>query len=266
MIRNWAEAIGDANPVYTDAEFAARSVHGGLVAPPAMAQVWTMRRAASEARTTTIRSADDRRARRGRVHLGRRHQLRAGVPPLPAARRAGRGADQPGGRDRPEADRARRGLVRDHAEHLVRGHRGGRVDAVPGAEVPAGPGQLRRRAPCCGRSSRRTRRSSGPAPPPASCGSSAAATAARCATRPARCAPRAARPSPGTWSPPAPARSTATWCTTTRRCPASSCRSWSRWCSCPRASGWSASWSASARSGCGSACRSGSSSSGSTTR
>jgi uncharacterized protein len=43
MIRNWAEAIGDANPVYTDARAAARSVHGGLVAPPAMAQVWTMR-------------------------------------------------------------------------------------------------------------------------------------------------------------------------------------------------------------------------------
>jgi uncharacterized OB-fold protein len=43
MIRNWAEAIGDANPVYTDAEAAARSGHGGLVAPPAMAQVWTMR-------------------------------------------------------------------------------------------------------------------------------------------------------------------------------------------------------------------------------
>ena len=43
MIRNWAEAIGDANPVYTDAELAARSMHGGLVAPPAMTQVWTMR-------------------------------------------------------------------------------------------------------------------------------------------------------------------------------------------------------------------------------
>ncbi len=43
MIRNWAEAIGDDNPVYTDAGAAARSVHGGLVAPPAMAQVWTMR-------------------------------------------------------------------------------------------------------------------------------------------------------------------------------------------------------------------------------
>lgn len=43
MINNWVEAIGEINPVYTDAGFAARSVHGGLVAPPAMAQVWTMR-------------------------------------------------------------------------------------------------------------------------------------------------------------------------------------------------------------------------------
>ncbi len=42
MIRNWTDAIGDANPLYTDAEFAARSVHGELVAPPAMVQVWTM--------------------------------------------------------------------------------------------------------------------------------------------------------------------------------------------------------------------------------
>ncbi len=42
IIENWVEAIGDTNPVYTDAGYAAASVHGGLVAPPAMAQVWTM--------------------------------------------------------------------------------------------------------------------------------------------------------------------------------------------------------------------------------
>ncbi|PXY33659.1 DNA-binding protein [Prauserella sp. PE36] len=42
MVNNWVEALGDANPVYTDPEFAASSVHGGLVAPPAMAQVWSM--------------------------------------------------------------------------------------------------------------------------------------------------------------------------------------------------------------------------------
>jgi uncharacterized protein len=42
MIENWVEAIGDSNPVYTDAGYAAASIHGGLVAPPAMTQVWTM--------------------------------------------------------------------------------------------------------------------------------------------------------------------------------------------------------------------------------
>ena len=42
IIENWIEAIGDTNPVYTDPDFAAASVHGGLVAPPAMVQVWTM--------------------------------------------------------------------------------------------------------------------------------------------------------------------------------------------------------------------------------
>ena len=41
-IRNWTDAIGDTNPLYTDAGFASRSVHGQLVAPPAMVQVWTM--------------------------------------------------------------------------------------------------------------------------------------------------------------------------------------------------------------------------------
>jgi uncharacterized protein len=41
-IRNWTDAIGDRNPLYTDPEFAARSVHGQPVAPPAMIQVWTM--------------------------------------------------------------------------------------------------------------------------------------------------------------------------------------------------------------------------------
>ena len=42
MIRNWVEAIGEASPAYSDAGFAAGSVHGTLVAPPAMIQVWTM--------------------------------------------------------------------------------------------------------------------------------------------------------------------------------------------------------------------------------
>ncbi|HKA15635.1 MAG TPA: OB-fold domain-containing protein [Myxococcota bacterium] len=43
MIRHWCDAVGDYNPVYTDPDFAAKSVHGALVAPPAMLQAWTMR-------------------------------------------------------------------------------------------------------------------------------------------------------------------------------------------------------------------------------
>ncbi|MFI8694878.1 bifunctional MaoC family dehydratase N-terminal/OB-fold nucleic acid binding domain-containing protein [Dietzia maris] len=43
MIRNWTEAIGDTNPIYSSEEAARAAGHGGPVAPPAMAQVWTMR-------------------------------------------------------------------------------------------------------------------------------------------------------------------------------------------------------------------------------
>ncbi len=43
MIRHWVEAIGDDNPVYTDPETAARSVHGEVIAPAVMLQAWVMR-------------------------------------------------------------------------------------------------------------------------------------------------------------------------------------------------------------------------------
>jgi uncharacterized OB-fold protein/acyl dehydratase len=43
MIRHWCDAVGDRNPVYTDPELAALSVHRGIVAPPTMLQAWTMR-------------------------------------------------------------------------------------------------------------------------------------------------------------------------------------------------------------------------------
>ncbi|OBK10199.1 bifunctional MaoC family dehydratase N-terminal/OB-fold nucleic acid binding domain-containing protein [Mycobacterium asiaticum] len=42
MINNWVEAIGDRNPIYVDEEAARAVGHPGLVAPPAMIQVWTM--------------------------------------------------------------------------------------------------------------------------------------------------------------------------------------------------------------------------------
>nr|WP_157185345.1 OB-fold domain-containing protein [Nocardia transvalensis] len=42
MINNWIEAIGDDNPIYVDEQAARDAGHPGIVAPPAMAQVWTM--------------------------------------------------------------------------------------------------------------------------------------------------------------------------------------------------------------------------------
>lgn len=42
MIRHFCEVIGDTNPVYTNTGFAAQSSKKGIVAPPAMMQVWSM--------------------------------------------------------------------------------------------------------------------------------------------------------------------------------------------------------------------------------
>jgi uncharacterized protein len=41
-INNWVEALGDRNPIYTDEAAARNAGHPGIVAPPAMIQVWTM--------------------------------------------------------------------------------------------------------------------------------------------------------------------------------------------------------------------------------
>jgi acyl dehydratase len=42
MIRHWAAAFEDDNPVYTDPDAAASSRFGAIVAPPLMLQTWTM--------------------------------------------------------------------------------------------------------------------------------------------------------------------------------------------------------------------------------
>lgn len=42
MIRHWCEAMGDTNPIYTDAAAALNAGHEALVAPPTMMQAWVM--------------------------------------------------------------------------------------------------------------------------------------------------------------------------------------------------------------------------------
>ena len=42
VIHHWVDAIGDKNPVYVNEEAAVAAGHPGIVAPPAMIQVWTM--------------------------------------------------------------------------------------------------------------------------------------------------------------------------------------------------------------------------------
>lgn len=42
MIHHWVQVFEDENPVYVDEEVAARTRHGGIVAPPAMLQTWIM--------------------------------------------------------------------------------------------------------------------------------------------------------------------------------------------------------------------------------
>jgi len=44
MIRHWVDALEDRNPIYLDEQAARASRFGGLVAPPAMLQVWTFPR------------------------------------------------------------------------------------------------------------------------------------------------------------------------------------------------------------------------------
>jgi len=44
MIRHWVDALDDRNPIYLDEEAAASTRFGGIVAPPAMLQAWSMPR------------------------------------------------------------------------------------------------------------------------------------------------------------------------------------------------------------------------------
>lgn len=97
MIRCWAEAMGDANPLYTDEEAASRGVHGEIVAPPAMIQVWTMRGANGDRGDGTpiddVLGALDHNGYTGVVATDceqtHHRYLRLGERPVPATRLTG---------------------------------------------------------------------------------------------------------------------------------------------------------------------------------
>jgi len=41
-IRHWCEVMQDPNPLYSDEELARKSKYGGIIAPPAMVQTWSL--------------------------------------------------------------------------------------------------------------------------------------------------------------------------------------------------------------------------------
>jgi uncharacterized OB-fold protein/acyl dehydratase len=60
-IADWCDAIGDTNPVYASESAAAKSVHGGVVAPPATLDIWD--RPGLPAQFPEHRSGDDPRSK-----------------------------------------------------------------------------------------------------------------------------------------------------------------------------------------------------------
>src|SRR3954447_13218472 len=64
-IADWCDAMGDGNPLYADEEAAAKSRHGGLVAPPATLDIWDRPGLPAQARfrPADLPQADDPRSK-----------------------------------------------------------------------------------------------------------------------------------------------------------------------------------------------------------
>src|SRR3954463_7784071 len=64
-IADWCDAMGDGNPLYVDEEAAAKSRHGGIVAPPATLDIWDRPGLPAQARfrPAGLPQADDPRSK-----------------------------------------------------------------------------------------------------------------------------------------------------------------------------------------------------------
>ena len=244
-IRNWTDAIGDANPLYTDAEFAARSPHGQLVAPPAMAQVWTMpglrqpltgtadtdplgqmMAVLDEAGFRSVVATNCAQTYYRYLRHGELLSLRSELTDVAGPKRTALGdgwfvttRNVWYSGDEPVAEMDWRVFRFCPRPAGTPGE--GRQAAAPTSTASATTGTDAIMRPSLSPDTAFFWAGT----QAASCASSAAASAALCAIRPGRPASRAVpSPSRATWWRPAPARSTATSCTGTRPCQASSSR------------------------------------------
>ena len=212
MIRHWMQAMGDTNPVYTDA---------AAVAPPAMTQVWTMRglrpaggedpgdplglmsAALDEAGFTSVVATNSEQEYHRYLRLGEQVTVRSSLEEVTGPKRTALGegwfvTTRSTWYVGTEAVASMMFRILKFRPAAQSGPPMTKPSAQPEPSAPPEPRSRRWPLPptCCGRSSHRTPPSSGRAPPATSCGSSAAAAAARCATRRGRCARCAASPGP----------------------------------------------------------------------
>ena len=86
MIRHWAAAFEDANPVYVDADAAAASRFGEIVAPPLMLQTWTMQTPKITGLRERGGSPVEGERRRGAAPARRAPATSGRSPPTPSSR------------------------------------------------------------------------------------------------------------------------------------------------------------------------------------
>jgi acyl dehydratase len=240
MIRHWCDAVGDENPVYTDRDFAKKSVHGGIVAPPTMLQAWTMAglrppapesagpsplgevmRLLDAAGYTSVVATNCRQEYRRYVREGDLLSVATRIAKVSDEKKTALGLGRFIDEEMIYRDASGEEVARMTFRILkFKPPTASHADAAPTTAVRRGDARAPR--------SRTTTPSSGKASRPASCGSSAAPAAARCAIRPARCARTASRSTGTRSSRPGAATCSASWWPTTRRCRRSRIRMRSR--------------------------------------